>query len=117
MKTKTLKRNLLVIHFSGHGELVEEEKEEEYSFYICPYIFKESNAKETGIRVFELRDLICTLDNIHCLVILDCCFGGSSFGKKRNPKEPPFIENFMINHFGFFFKKNFFNLNFFIFIF
>ena len=92
---KDSKRHLFVIHFAGHGAVEEKNSYNQKSFYIYPYDISHENMKDTGITVFELRDLVCRLENIHCLLFLDCCFAGSSFRSQKIIEIRNDLTNFM----------------------
>eukprot|EP01091_Cochliopodium_minus_P002125 TRINITY_DN12017_c0_g1_i1.p1 TRINITY_DN12017_c0_g1~~TRINITY_DN12017_c0_g1_i1.p1 ORF type:complete len:291 (-),score=68.45 TRINITY_DN12017_c0_g1_i1:88-960(-) len=95
---ETSKRNLFIIYFAGHGMVNENTKGGDSIFNICPVDFDPEDAKETGIKVSTIKKIICKMDHVHCLLVLDCCFGAKSFDKV-NLDQLPFLENFFHNSF------------------
>ena len=94
-------RKLIIFHFSGHGYL--QEKNNQKRYFLCALDFDVENPEVGGIDLFEIRKIVCTYQNFHCLALIDSCFSGSALDKIENFYSISLLENSFLNSFYVFF--------------
>ena len=70
---KLTKKDNLIIYFSGHGELIDRNNEDEAYWIPADAV---NGRQSTYLDTFEVRRFFNNLNALHVLGIIDCCFSG-----------------------------------------
>ncbi len=76
--TDVREEDYVIIFFAGHGITIDDENPRADNSFICPHNFNPSYAKETGIKLSELKQSVELIRSKHKLLILDACKSGSA---------------------------------------